>query len=78
MYTVQYTHRSVSEKDQSGRIVPQSIQSARLSAQSPELGPLPPHPQASVAPPFGTKGGHTRLRGRGWADPIPTKGETLW
>jgi hypothetical protein len=36
-------------------------------------------PQASDAPPFGSKRGlHTYLRGRGLEDPIPTKGQTLW
>ncbi len=39
----------------------------------------PPHPQASVAPLWvGGGGGHIRLRERGWADPIRTKGQTLW
>ena len=39
----------------------------------------PPHPQASVAPPLWVQEGrHTRLRGRAWGDPIPTKGQTLW
>jgi len=51
-------------------INPQSRQSARLFLQSSELRPPPsPHPQASVCPPFGSGGGHTRLRERvsaGW------------
>ncbi len=39
----------------------------------------PPHPQATVAPPLWVQEGrHTGLRGRGWGDPIPTKGQTLW
>ncbi len=39
----------------------------------------PPHPQASVAPPLWVQEGrHTWVRGRGWGDPIPTKGQTLW
>ena len=39
----------------------------------------PPHPQASVAPPLWVQEGrHTRLWGRAWRDPIPTKGQTLW
>jgi hypothetical protein len=42
----------------------QNRQSARLSLPSSELTPPPPHPQASV-PPFGSRGGHTRLRERG-------------
>jgi hypothetical protein len=41
-----------------------------------------PHPSlaASVAPapPLDPRGEHTRLRGRGCGDPIPTKGLTLW
>jgi hypothetical protein len=55
----------------------QSIQSARLSVKS-ESGPPTPSPQANVGTPFGSGGGHTRLRGRGWEDPIPTMGQTLW
>jgi hypothetical protein len=41
----------------------QSIQSAGVSLQSPELAPPPPYPLASVAlppPPFGSWGGYTR------------------
>jgi hypothetical protein len=38
-----------------GQCLAGSIQSARLSVQSSELV-LPPHPQASVAPRFGSKG----------------------
>ncbi len=34
----------------------QSRQNTRPSLLSSELAPLPPHPQASVAPPFGSKG----------------------
>jgi hypothetical protein len=45
---------------------PESIQSARPSIQSSELGPPPPHLQESVAPPFGSKGGDTfTFRGAG-------------
>jgi hypothetical protein len=38
-----------------------------------------PHPRKRVLLPlFGSKGGrHTRVRGRGWGDLIPTKGQTL-
>ncbi len=33
----------------------------------------------SIAPPLWVQGGRpTRLRGRGWGDPIPTKRQTLW
>jgi hypothetical protein len=39
---------------------------------------LPPHRQASVAPLFGSGRGHTRLRERGWADSIRTRGQTPW
>ncbi len=28
--------------------------------------------------PFGSQEGNSRLRGRGWVDPIPTMGQTLW
>ncbi len=47
-----------------------------LSLQTSELCSTTPHPQASAAPPFGSKGGHTRLRRKGWGNPIPTKGLT--
>ncbi len=58
---------------------PQSIQSARLSVQSSELGPPLSPSSEFVSLPLGSWGGrHTRLRGRGRGDPIPTKGETLW
>jgi hypothetical protein len=50
----------------------QSIQSARLSVQSSELGPPPPHPQASVVPPFGSQEGDTLTFGEGVGAPIPT------
>jgi hypothetical protein len=36
----------------------QSAQSARLFLQSSELGPPPPHPQASVSPLFASGGAH--------------------
>ena len=40
--------------------------------------PPPSHPQESVwSLPLGLRG-ETRLRGRGWGDPIPTMGQTLW
>ncbi len=57
----------------------ESIQSARLSFQSSELGP--PHLQGSVVPPpFVSKGGDTLACGV-WGgrvgDPVPTKGQTL-
>jgi hypothetical protein len=38
----------------------QSIQSARLSLPSSELGPSP---ESGCCPPFGSKGGDTRWRG---------------
>jgi hypothetical protein len=48
----------------------------QASVQSSELGP--PHTQAIVAPHhMGPGGSHTRLRGREWGDPIPTKGQKL-
>ncbi len=52
-----------------------------LSSRPNWLPPLPPHLQASVAPPrFGSleDGGHTRLRERGRGEPIRTKEQTLW
>jgi hypothetical protein len=63
------------------QFTPQSIQSARLSFQSSELGF--PHPitrkEVLLLPQFGSKGGDTLAwGGRGWGNPIPTKGQTLW
>ncbi len=57
----------------------ESIQSARPSIQSSELGPPPPQPQESVAPPLWIQGRrHTHFRMRRWGEPIPTVGHTLW
>jgi hypothetical protein len=61
--------------------VPQSIQSARvpLAGRLNKLPPSPP-PHASVPPPHKIKrgGGDTlSLVGRGWGEPIQTKGQTL-
>ncbi len=40
---------------------------------------LPPHPQASVAPPtFGSKGGETFATGEGGGGPIQTKRQAFW
>jgi hypothetical protein len=55
----------------------QSRKSARLSLQTSEkLAPPAPSPQASVAPPPGSKEGGTHERGQG--EPIPAKGLTFW
>jgi hypothetical protein len=44
----------------------------------PNWLPPPPHPQASVAPAFGSRGGGTHsLPGDGGGEPIPTKGQPL-
>jgi hypothetical protein len=41
--------------------------------------PPPASKYCSHPPPFGAqKGRHTRFQGRGWGDPIQTKGRTLW
>jgi hypothetical protein len=61
-------------------ITPEYRQSAKLFFQSSELGlPHPPHPQASVASPFGSGGRGTLAccRGGGGVS-IPTRGHTLW
>ncbi len=53
--------------------------SARLSLKSFKRLPPPPHPQARVPNPPGSRGGgHILLRGRGKGEPIWTKGQTLW
>ncbi len=58
----------------------QSIQRARLSVKSSELGsPTPSPAREGCSPPFGSRGGggaHSLAGERG--DPIPTKGQTLW
>ncbi len=46
----------------------------RLSVLSTELGPSPPRPQASVAPPFGSKGGDTLDYGGGGGGPSSDEG----
>jgi hypothetical protein len=56
---------------------PQSIQSARLSIQSSELGPPNPLTRKRVLLPHPLWGRHTCLRGVG-EPPIPTKGQSLW
>ncbi len=51
-----------------------------LSIQSFELGPPTPHPltrKQVLLSPLGPRGRHIPLRGSGWGDPIPTKGQTL-
>ncbi len=50
-----------------------------MSVPSWELGPPPPPQQASVSPPLDPKrGSNTRLRVRGWGDPIRTTREKAW
>ncbi len=57
----------------------QIIQSVRLSVQSSELGPPTYSPASKCCyPPLGPRGRHTRLRGSGFGDPIPMKGQTFW
>jgi hypothetical protein len=55
-----------------GVCTPQSRQSARLSLQSSELGPLTPYHASERSNP------NTRQRVREWADQIRTRGQTLW
>jgi hypothetical protein len=57
----------------------QSIQSARLSIPSSELGPSIPSPARDCcSPPLWVQGGrHTRLRGRGWRDPVDVQYSTI-
>jgi hypothetical protein len=42
------------------------------------IGSPRPLTHKRVLPPFGSRGGHTRLRERGWGEPIRTKGRTIW
>jgi hypothetical protein len=58
----------------------QSIQGARLSFQSSEMGLTPaPSPPSECSPPqVPGGGGHTRLRERGRGESIRTKGQTDW
>jgi hypothetical protein len=55
----------------------QSIQSARLSVQSSELGPTTPSSPGECCPPPPLEG-DTLAFGEGVGAPIPTKGHTLW
>ncbi len=54
----------------------QSAKLSKLSLQSSELGPPPPHRQASVhhPPPLVPGRGHIRLRERGWGSPNSDEG----
>ncbi len=57
----------------------QSRQSAGIFLRSSELGPLIPSPASECVPlPLWFRGGHTRLREKGWGVPIRTRGQTLW
>jgi hypothetical protein len=52
----------------------------KVISSRPSWGPPLPHPQASVSPPFGSGGRHTRLRERGnqrWGTHSPT-GKGVW
>jgi hypothetical protein len=58
---------------------PHSIQSVRLSVQSSELGPPPPHPEASVAPPPLSPMGETHSPcGGGGGGTLRTAGQKVW
>ncbi len=60
---------------------PESIESARPSIQSSELGPPPPSCKRLLSPPLWSQGGNTlifRGEGGGGGGPIPTMGHTLW
>ncbi len=59
---------------------PESIQSARPSIQSSELGPpTPSTARECCSPPLWIQGGrHTHFRMRRWGEPIPMMGHTLW
>ncbi len=50
----------------------------KVSVQSSELGLPTSSPPSECVPPPWTQGGHTRLQGRGWGDPIPTTGQKLY
>ncbi len=58
----------------------ESIQSARPSIQSCELGPPPPSIARECCSPslWIRRGRHIHFRMRGWGEPIPTMGLTLW
>ncbi len=58
--------------------VAQSRQSARLSSSRSNWVRPPGSPACESCPLFVPGGGRTRLRQRGWADPIRTRGQTLW
>ncbi len=56
------------------------MQSASFLSSRPHWVPRTPSPARECCSfPLLVQGGrHTRLRGRGWGDPNPTKGQTLW
>ncbi len=50
-----------------------------LSSRPNWVTPTPSPARECCSSPLWFLGGrHTRLRGRGWGDPIPPKGQTLW
>jgi hypothetical protein len=58
---------------------PQSIQSAGFPSSRSNWGPYPLTRKENCFYPLWVQvDRHTRLRRRGWGDPIPTKGQTLW
>ncbi len=65
-YLISYHHRVHEYR------VPDFLSGRPNWVPPPTLSPVSEPP-----PPFGSKGGDTRLRGRRWGDPIPTKGQTL-
>ncbi len=61
------------------RATPQSRQSARFSLQSSKLAPPAPSAASECRPsPLGPRGEAHSSGGRGWGEPIRTKGQPLW
>ncbi len=56
-----------------------STQSAGFLSSRPNRVSQPPHRKRKLPPPLWVQGGDTlACEGRGWGDPIPTIGQTLW
>jgi hypothetical protein len=65
----------------SSYLKPQGRQSTRNFLPVVQIGILFPAPSSAGEcnpSPFGSQGGHTRVREKGWEVPIQSRGQTLW
>jgi hypothetical protein len=61
-----------------GRTTTEHQSFCRSSELAPRSPPLPASVSSPAPRPPGVEGTHSHLRGRGWGEPIETKGQTLW